>query len=400
MNVMWKAAHAARQCGHAEATPDCSALSAVLLHATTFRRILGSVIGLPKNRAARTPGREPVANLVSFENGGGLTTDIDILWRVLEDSGCRVVLNGRRMRKPRKLVDRVFHGVAMRFRHACSVMTGRPAYDVNLFIEFISPRFIPDARKNWFIPNPEWFREENLPHLTQMDAILCKTRDAVNAFMPLAPDVRYIGFTSPDKLDSKRPRGGDMTFLHSAGASRWKGTSAVITAWSRHPEWPRLIVIRSPSWYDGKSVPEEQQAANIEYLTQRLDDRTWQGYQNSCEVHLCPSEAEGFGHLIVEAMSCGAVVVTTDGPPMNELVTKDRGVLVSHSRSEPMCRGHSFFVDVDDLERQIARVLAMPPYERLALGKNARQWYEDHGKAFEAAMRNLVDEVRRVSGKG
>jgi glycosyltransferase involved in cell wall biosynthesis len=269
----------------------------------------------------------------------------------------------------------------------------RSIYDVNLFIESISAKDVQFGRFNCFIPNPEWFREENMPYLSAMDMVLCKTHDAVSAFRPLARETRHVGFTSTDRFDPDIRRSDELLCLHAAGASPSKGTSAVVEAWRRHPEWPRLVVIRSPAWYSGEAVPKEPTAPNIEYVIERLDDRTWRHYQNTCEVHVCPSEAEGFGHIIVEAMSCAAVVITTDGPPMNELVTTDRGVLVSYSRSEPMRLGSSYFVDVDDLERQVVRVLKMGQRERHALGRIARTWYENQTKAFETAMRHLVDEV-------
>jgi len=272
-------------------------------------------------------------------------------------------------------------------------VSGRPICSVNLFIESISPKAIRFGRLNCFIPNPEWFREENMPYLPAMDMVLCKTHDAVATFRPLAQDTRYVGFTSTDRLEPDILRSNELLCLHAAGASPSKGTSAVVETWRRHPEWPRLVVIRSPAWYSGEAVPKEPTAPNIEYVIARLDDRTWRRYQNTCEVHVCPSEAEGFGHIIVEAMSCAALVITTDGPPMNELVTTDRGVLVSYARSEPMRLGSSYFVDVDDLERQVGRVLKMEERERRALGGNARNWYESQSRAFENAVRNLVDEV-------
>jgi hypothetical protein len=54
--------------------------------------------------------------------------------------------------------------------------------------------------------------------------------------------------------------------------------------------------------------------------------------------------------------------------------------------------GTRYFVDVDDLERQIGRVIAMKPEERRALGQNARQWYLMQREAFTSAMKAFLAE--------
>ena len=313
-------------------------------------------------------------NLVTWDNGGGLRTDVEVLTDLLSACGCEVLFNGRSTRSERGAWRS--DGLRVRVRHGVAAVTARRSYDVNLFLESIAPEFLPHARVNCLIPNPEWFRDENRPYLSQIDWVLCKSRSAVAAFQPLTPRTRYVGFRSPDRSDSHQRPDDDLLFLHASGSSRWKGTAAVIAVWRRHPDWPRLHVLRSRTLYGGEAVEDLSPAPNIDVVTEWLDDAAWKRYQNACAVHLCPSEAEGFGHLILESMSCGAVVVTTDGAPMNELVTADRGVLVRAARSEPMHLATRYFVDPDDLERQVARLIAMSPDERRLLGERARRWYE------------------------
>jgi len=106
-----------------------------------------------------------------------------------------------------------------------------------------------------------------------------------------------------------------------------------------------------------------------------------------------PSQAEGYGHVIGEGMSCGAVVVTTDAAPMNELVRPDRGVLVRVARTEPMRRSTKNFVDIDDLEAKLTMIFAMTPERRAELGRNARAWYEAQDQRFQRNLEAFLAEV-------
>lgn len=51
-------------------------------------------------------------------------------------------------------------------------------------------------------------------------------------------------------------------------------------------------------------------------------------------AHACPSEREGFGHYLNEARAAGAAVLSTDHPPMSEMVRHGgSGVLVRPERT-------------------------------------------------------------------
>ncbi len=98
----------------------------------------------------------------------------------------------------------------------------------------------------------------------------------------------------------------------------------------------------------------------MELVDRYLDDGELKVLQNSCGIHLCPSLSEGWGHYIVEAMSCAAVTVTTAAPPMDELVTPERGITVPVFRSEPRHLGTNFYVDPAEMTAAVERVIAMP----------------------------------------
>src|SRR5690606_13808773 len=134
------------------------------------------------------------------------------------------------------------------------------------------------------------------------------------------------------------------TFFHLAGKSPSKGTEALVAMWARHPEWPQLTIVQHPRRAKPIGVP------NIRHVVRYVESSELTALQNRHGIHLCPSRVEGFGHYINEASGCAAVVLTTDAPPMNELVGEGRGVLVAYEHSKPHLEGTRYYVDPADLE--------------------------------------------------
>jgi glycosyltransferase involved in cell wall biosynthesis len=260
-----------------------------------------------------------------------------------------------------------------------------------VFLERITARWLRKAGRYVLIPNQERYPERLVPLLRHLDHVFCKSHHAVEIFAAHHPSVHYLGFTSVDRrLADARPDYG--RFLHLAGSSTLKGTSTLLEVWARHPEWPRLTLVQH-SRNAPRTVP-----GNVELISDYLPDAELRALQNACGIHLCPSRSEGWGHYIVEAMSCGAVSVVTDAPPMNELVRPERGVLVPYHRSEPRKLGFNFFVDADALEHAIGELISMPTGEKARIGDAAREWFEANDRGFRARLRQLTEEL--LSGAG
>jgi hypothetical protein len=334
---------------------------------------------------------KPVSvNIVSWD-GGGLGTDIDVLSEALRSLGCSVFYKGRALRHPGRLQSLMMTGKVMAQQRLAALTAYRP-FDMNIFVESVFPEYLPLARTNWFLANPEFFRKENEAHLKSLDGMLCKTPSGVDSFRTTGVPCRYIAFTSPDKLDkavTRRP----LQCLHIAGASALKNTNLVVEAWARNPQWPALTVVRR-KLYGAKAPPAPLPVLpNVRYEESYLSAENLRRLQNESEIHVIPSQAEGYGHIIGEGMSCGAVVVTTDAPPMNELVTPERGALVSVESSEPMLLGTKNFVNVLALEQTLSEVFGMSSSEREALGNQARRWFEGQHGEFVDRLRSLIADV-------
>lgn len=257
--------------------------------------------------------------------------------------------------------------------------------DIAIHLERVAPWWWRGkARLHILIPNQERFPHRLLAKLSRIDQVWCKTRHAAEIFANHHPDVRFIGFTSEDRLLERiTPDYGK--FLHLAGRSTVKNTGLLLELWEKHPEWPLLTLIQHPD-NAPSSVP-----ANVELISGHLADDRLRVLQNTHGIHLCPSLSEGWGHYIVEAMSCRAVTVTTDAPPMNELVRPERGVLVPFSKSEPRHLGRDFHADPMAIESLIENIIRMPEDEKLGIGTAARQWFEENHIAFHTHLAEVLD---------
>ncbi len=255
--------------------------------------------------------------------------------------------------------------------------------DAAFHLERVAPWWKRKAGRHFLIPNQERFPERLLGRLKMIDRVLCKSRHAEELFSKYHPAVSYIGFTSDDRvLEDVAP--DYSRFFHLAGKSTLKNTEVLLALWARHPEWPVLTLVQHPDNAPA-SVP-----ANVELVSRYLPDAELREMQNRCGIHLCPSLSEGWGHYITEAMSCRAVTVVTDAPPMNELVDATRGVVVPYGRTESRHLGTNFHIREDLLEEAISRLITMPAEEKAALGDAARTWFLENDCAFRERVAAVV----------
>jgi hypothetical protein len=177
-------------------------------------------------------------------------------------------------------------------------------------------------------------------------------------------------------------------FLHIQGKSLQKGTESLLNIWSIHPEWPKLTVLtrfRDSRWH---------QAQNIEIITDYLTEAEMNRLMNSIGVHICTAETEGFGHSLNEALSTKAVTVTTDAPPMNELVSCEFGILVKYLSVEQRGLSEWFGIDPMDLERKIEIIIRTGETAKTEMGELARSSYLAKDREFRerilGAARDLL----------
>lgn len=310
--------------------------------------------------------------IIARDNGWGLSRDLSLLANALRERGHRVTITALRGGKLRKWL----RPLGVRLARLARRSIGRSVYfDFNLMDERIRPEYFAEAGRNLLLPHPEWFSDEDQLLLSRLDGVLAKTRHAERIFRELGCTVHWVGFRSEDRLDHTVPR--EARFFHLAGRSENKGTQSLLVLWRQHPEWPVLTVVQNR-----RGVEPIRGVANIEHQVEYLDDATLKRLQNAHRFHLCPSETEGYGHYLAEAMSVGAVTITTDAEPMNELLQPQRGLLVPSAEQGRQRLAITYSFDPVGMEAAIQRTLAMSEAEQAQIGQHARAWFEANAQAF------------------
>ena len=309
-------------------------------------------------------------NIIARTNGVGLDRDVDLINKTLSSTeGFDVTVSHYRSIS---LLRRLF--------------PPPQKYDVNIFLERIYPRWFGSARANILIPNKEHFPHRLIGNLKYIDHIFCKSRHAKEIFEKHHQSVRFTGFTSTDLLD-KDVAPDYQKFLHLAGRSTQKGTATILELWKNNPSWPQLTIVQCK-----ENAPAEV-PDNVRLITEYIPHEEIKQLLNSHGVHLCTSSSEGWGHYIVEAMSCKAVVVTTDGPPMNEIISPERGILVPWYRQEPRHLGTDWHINPDKLEQNINKLLIMPGETKQRYGQKAREWFDANDLKFSKYLPETISQL-------
>jgi hypothetical protein len=260
--------------------------------------------------------------------------------------------------------------------------------DVNIFLERLHPNLFKMARRQILIPNQEWFFEKDRPHLREIDLVVCKTLHAEEIFSKLGCRTAFSSFTSTDRrMLNSRPKRREF-FLMSG--KREGIVEPILRLWARHPEWPMLTV-------SSRRIPDNLALPNVRPIRDYVPAEEIAQLQNEYLFHLGITAAEGFGHKLNEAMSCGALVITTDGPPMNELVRPERGFLVKWNRTSPKSLGAEFHFDENDLEQTIEDCLRLSPQEADRMAHNARDWFEKNDRFFRRTLPEIVHNLFTAS---
>lgn len=184
----------------------------------------------------------------------------------------------------------------------------------------------------------------------------------------------------PDPLSFAPKATSQLTKKRVVAIARYsheKGIDLLLEAWSQveeqNKDW-RLDIFG-----DGERSPYEQQMDVLAIDRQRcvLHPRTNDVEQEYCNsgMFVLSSRFEGFGMVIVEAMSCGLPVVSFDCPwgPQSIITDGDDGLLAENGNVSDLAAKLLLLMSDDSLRRQMGSAAAKN-VQRFSLDTIGRQW--------------------------
>lgn len=209
-------------------------------------------------------------------------------------------------------------------------------------------------------------------------------------FSELNYTANYIGFCTT--LDSGsinndfRAHQADGFFTR-IGPSRNRGAERLASLWAKHSEWPLLQMVVAPEY-------QPQIAANnIAYIDHVASDEDFNRLANSIPFHIFLTEAEGFGHLIVESMSRGAIVLVTNVSPMNDYATNESAILLSSYYAGQLGLSPRFVVSDDVIEAAVERVIGLSVEERVSIIQQAEKVNNALIQKFCDQLAHAIEEL-------
>ncbi|QKY70300.1 glycosyltransferase family 4 protein [Lentibacillus sp. CBA3610] len=187
-------------------------------------------------------------------------------------------------------------------------------------------RHLPHIKIGSYI---DYYKDNTVKEFYLYDFLICNTKRHYSVFKD-HPQSFYVPWgTDTDLFLPSESPNQVLTFYHSAGMSNRKGTTFVVDAFinGKIYESAKLIIHTQKDFEKNFSYSiENLKLYNIEVIEKTV---TAPGLYYLGDVYVYPTMLDGLGLTMYEALASGLPVITTDHPPMNEVINNNVGYLVN-----------------------------------------------------------------------
>lgn len=277
--------------------------------------------------------------------------------------------------------------------------------EVNIFVEDINPSLFPYARKNIWIPNPDWTRRAWIPYIEMVDEIWAKTHECKEIFEKLTDGrktVHYIGWSSIDKcMDFNEIKKNYSKALVVTGKNIFRHPRPILHAYrdiyledeELFNKLPELNIVFNPENVMFK-VPEEIKS-KVNVIGEVLKEEDYNNLLRECGLCVCLSFAEGFGHAVNEAMSAGCNLLLSPIRPFTEDLVGELQIgtyYASYSSviEHPECTISLLEIETKSVVECLRKYVNDSADEKHEGSKTSRQLYEYRHKLWLEVMKSIL----------
>jgi hypothetical protein len=279
-------------------------------------------------------------------------------------------------------------GEETEIRHIPHFFPNCPEADVNFFIEVINPSLFIYAGRNVWIPNPEWTYKTWEPYAKMVDEIWVKTKSAAILFSEWTEKVRYIGWTSIDKVYSHKKNYNKA--IVPSGKNVWRNPKPIIQAYMKIAALVPSLFTKLPElhivWHERLPVIPENISSKVIVHSGFMDEKEYDELLHECGLAICMSAAEGFGHAVNEAMSAGCIPMLSPISPFLELTNNAIWVSNDKVTPHPTCMGSLEDIQVASLVDALRDYVNLDFNTKEDIHLKVRKEYEARHERFVNTM--------------
>ena len=277
-----------------------------------------------------------------------------------------------------------------------------PEAEVNIFLEVISPALFPFARKNVWVPNPEWAYKTWIPYLKMIDEVWAKTQETYDIFTKLGVTTILTQWSSLDKMwDLAEPKNFNKAIV-PVGNNIFRNPKPILQAYERirtrnetlYQKLPELHVVYNPRAIN-VFVPDTL-SNKVVVHSEVMPETDYNSLLKECGLCICVSVAEGFGHAVNEAMSAGCNLLLSRISPFihglaDESLSCTYYVSNSETHQNPECLGVLVESEVESIISELEIYCLVHDDHRRQGCIHARQNYVERHNKWIRIMKSLLE---------
>ena len=174
----------------------------------------------------------------------------------------------------------------------------------------------------------DYYKVDTVSGFRNYDFLICNTKRHYEVF-EWHPQCYYIPWgTDVNLFSPQRKKDDEFVFFHSVGMSKRKGTKLLIEAFLDGSlyKYSKLIIHSQISIEENFGYSKDYlNNFNVEVIEKTVKAP---GLYYLGDVYVYPTNLDGLGLTLYEALASGLPVITTNDGPMNEVIDQKNGCLI------------------------------------------------------------------------